>query len=174
MAKLLVEVEPHYDHVLVECSYLLRGTTEQERFSAVRSALARAHRVVVMASSDPQGAAGLVEWKGAAVTAGISAPCLAVFGRSGGSGYEHQHLANLVESSTGRHPYSDVAFLAEDATVNRARWNGELVWKGRWLRQVHSLAALSVSGAAPNGGEERHRRIFHGRVGSLHLQRSGA
>lgn len=173
VGKLFAEVGPHYDHVLVESSCLVGSTADRERLSATNSALSRADRVVVMATSDPQGAASLVEWKAAALTAGVTAPCWAVFGRSKRSKYEQDHLRSLVERSTGRHPYHDVTFLPEDPVVHRARWNGELVWKGAWLRQVRSLTSMSVAGARAQATNEHHGALFH-RMSPLRLRGSRA
>ena len=132
----------------------------RERFGAARAALVLADRVVVFASADPEGAARLVEWKATSLAAGVQAPCWAAFGRAGRSRYERTHLASLLASNTGNHPYAGVTFLPEDPTVARARWNAEIVWKGQWARAVKALAAVTTSAAeglspSPNtGGSE--------------------
>ena len=93
----------------------------RERFGAARAVLVLADRVVVFASADPEGAARLVEWRATSLAAGVQAPCWAAFGRASRSRYERTHLASLLASNTGHHPYAGVTFLAEDATVARAR-----------------------------------------------------
>lgn len=145
--KLLQDVEHHYDHVLVEA--VTHGTPGQSPWCA--RLLQRADRVTVLSSSDPEGAGRLVEWKAATVELRGAAQCGAVFGRATTSRYERARLVGLVEDSTGASPYDDIWFLPEDATVRRARWNGEMVWKGPWLKAVRSLAesAHASRGARP-------------------------
>ncbi|MGH9104609.1 MAG: hypothetical protein ACRDZX_01990 [Acidimicrobiales bacterium] len=146
--RLLSEAVNCYDHVLLETGWLLGVPAGGERFSATRLALQRAATVVVMAAADPEGAARLVQWRAAALAAGVSVPCWAAFGRARRSRYEQGHLQSLVEANTGRHPFSGIRFLPEDPTVARARWNAEIAWKGPWLVAVKELAASSVLSAA--------------------------
>ncbi len=160
LVRLVEEALVSYDHVLVEASWLVGSPSGRERFGAARAALVLADRVVVFASADPEGAARLVEWKATSLAAGVQAPCWAAFGRAGRSRYERTHLASLLASNTGNHPYAGVTFLPEDPTVARARWNAEIVWKGQWARAVKALAAVTTSAAeglspSPNtGGSE--------------------
>jgi hypothetical protein len=141
LMKLLDEALPSYDHVLVETSWLVGSPSARERFAATRAVLARADRVVALAAADPEGAAKLVEWRAAALAAGVSAPCWAAFGRASKSRFEREHLESLVRANTGEHPFAGFVFLPEDPTVARARWNAEMVWKGPWLRALRQLAS---------------------------------
>lgn len=139
-----------YDHVLVEVGPLLAAAagTPTDRFSAGRAMLAAADRVVVFAGPDPESAARLMEWRAAAVEVGVSASLWAVFGRVPGRGvFEGSQLTGLVEASTGPTGFTAVRMLPEDPVVGRARWNGDLVWRGRWLKAVDRLA--SELAAAP-------------------------
>jgi hypothetical protein len=150
LLRLLEEAATSYDYVLVETSWLVGAPSGRERFGATRAVLATADRVVVMGSSDPEGAARLVEWRAAALAAGCKAACWAVFGRARASRYEKSHLASLVQANTGRHPFEGVCFLPEDPTVARARWNAEIVWKGPWLKAIKALANTAVTaGSGP-------------------------
>jgi hypothetical protein len=147
LLRLIDEGASAYDHVLVETSWLVGAPSSRERFSATRAVLATADRALVLASADPEGAARLVEWRAAALAAGCKAPSWAAFGRARGSRYERGHLADLLRANTGRHPFEDVWFLPEDATVARARWNAEVVWKGPWLKATRALTdAVSANG----------------------------
>jgi hypothetical protein len=164
--KLLAEAVDRYDYVIVETSWLVGSPAPRERFSAARSVLSKAGSVVVFTSADPEGAARLVQWKAAALAAGVGAPCWAAFGRAAKSRYERDHLVGLVEANTGLYPYSGFSFLPEDPTVARARWNAEIVWKGPWAKSVHELVAVSVgagpAGAGPSGGAPGGRVPAHG------------
>lgn len=74
-----------------------------------------------------------MEWRSAAVGEGAAAPASAVFGRvPARSGFERSVLNSLVVASTGSARFTRLAWLPEDPVVARARWNGELVWRGRW------------------------------------------
>jgi hypothetical protein len=145
LLRVLEEATAIYDQVLVETSWLVGAPSGRERFSAARAVLMVADRAVVLASPDPEGAARLVEWKAAAFAAGCKAACWAAFGRARPSRYEKSHLANLVQANTGRRPFEGVWFLPEDATVARARWNAELVWKGSWLKALNGLADAATA-----------------------------
>lgn len=144
LAALVEEGSAGYDHVLVEAGPLVAAAprTPIDRFSAGRALLAAADRVVVFAAADPEAAARLVEWRSEAVEAGVNGPVWAVFGRVPGRGaFEGSQLAGLVEASSGPAGFTGVRTLPEDPVVGRARWNGELVWRGRWLKAVDRLAA---------------------------------
>lgn len=133
-----------YDHVLVEAGPLLVAPPSggSDRFSAGRAALAAADRVVVLAGPDPESAARLVAWRAAAAEVGVTAPAWAIFARVATRGaFEVSQLTGLVETSTGAADFADVGVLPEDPVVARARWNGELVWRGRWRKAVDRLAA---------------------------------
>lgn len=145
--RLVTEALGMYDEVFIETGWLVGPSSGRERFGAVRDVLVAADRVVVVAGADPEGAARLVEWKAAAETAGVSAPSVAVFGRARDSAFERDYLARVVTVNTGRRPFSSLAFLPEDQTVARARWNAEMVWRCPWLRAVKDLVA--ASGVAP-------------------------
>lgn len=147
VSRLVDDIATSYDHIYLETSSVPTTPGESERSAAVRTVLSKAHEAVLFASSDPHGAARLVEWK-ATMGATVAVPCQAVFGRASESRYEKDHLASLVASGTHQSPFSRVVFLPEDAVVQRARWNAELVWKGPWLREVRSLALIpSVRGS---------------------------
>jgi hypothetical protein len=137
-SKLMEQVVPCYTHVVVETAFLgLAG--DRDRGGASRTALGLADRVVVVAAADPEGAARLVEWRAAAWASSLAAPVWAVFGRCGNDRFERAHLTALVEDGTGTFPFAGIAFFPEDPIVRRARWNGELVWKGPWLKAVKGL-----------------------------------
>lgn len=148
-----------YDHVLVEAGPLVVAPPAaggSDRFSAGRAMLAGADRVVVLAGPDPESAARLVEWRAAAGEVGMAAPVWAVFGRVAGRGaFEASQLTALVGASTGPGGFAAVRVLPEDPVVARARWNGELVWRGRWRKAVDRLAAdlaaapVAAAGPAP-------------------------
>lgn len=143
LAALVEEGLVGYDHVLVEAGPLVATAAgvATDLFSAGRALLAAADRVVVFAAADPEAAARLVEWRAGAVEAGVNGPVWAVFGRVPGRGaFEGSQLAGLVEVSSGPAGFAGVRTLPEDPVVGRARWNGELVWRGRWLKAVDRLA----------------------------------
>lgn len=142
---LVEEAVAAYDYVLVETSWLVGAPSGRERFSAARAMLATADRAVVLASPDPEGAARLVEWRAAALAAGCESSCWAAFGRARANRYERSHLSSLLQANTGRQPFAGVWFLPEDATVARARWNAEMVWKGPWLKAVKTLAEAAAA-----------------------------
>ncbi|MHB1498596.1 MAG: hypothetical protein ACYCXN_11890 [Acidimicrobiales bacterium] len=153
--RFLAEASTIYEYVLVETSWLLGASSARERFSAARAVLRGAACIVVMATADPEGAGRLVQWKVAALGAGVGAPAFAAFGRSGASKYEREHLRSVVEANTGRHPYAGFAFLPLDPRVARARWNGEVVLKGPFVESVGALAARTAAVAASSGSTER-------------------
>ncbi len=159
LLRLTEEAAASYDHVLVETSWLVGAPSGRERFSAARAVLATADRAVVFASADPEGAARLVEWRAAALAADCRAPCWAAFGRARASRYERSHLASLLEANTGRRPFEGVHFLPDDATVARARWNAEAVWKGPWLKAVKSLANSVAATSAAADPPPRSQRL---------------
>jgi hypothetical protein len=142
---LVEEAATAYDYILVDTSWLVGAPSGRERFSAARAMLATADRAVVLASPDPEGAARLVEWRANALAAGCQASCWAAFGRARTNRYERSHLSSLLEANTGHHPFAGVWFLPEDATVARARWNAEMVWKGPWLKAVKALAEAAAA-----------------------------
>jgi hypothetical protein len=132
-----------YEHVLVEIGPLLSSPAAGtgDRFAAGRGLLARADRVVGFAAADPESAARLVEWRVTAVEMGAPSSAWAVFGRVPARGlFEWSHLRALVEDGTGPGGFIAVHRLPEDRVVARARWNGELVWRGRWRTAVNRLA----------------------------------
>jgi hypothetical protein len=153
-----------YDHVVVETGWLVGATSGRERFNTVRDVLSSADDVFVLASSDPEGAARLVEWRAAADIVGPQVPVVAAFGRAPDSRYEREHLAGVVRNNTGQKPFTDIVFLPEDPIVARARWNAELVWRGPWLQVVREVATRSLRYARPlSGGGDRGARKSPGR-----------
>jgi hypothetical protein len=149
LEKVVAEALSIYDHVLVELGWLVGSESSRDRFGAARSLLRGADSAVVFAASDPEGAARLVQWRAAAFGSGATERCWAVFGRARRARYEREHLRSLVEANTGRHPFSGIRFLPEDPVVARARWNGELPWKGPWLAAVHELASSATAVVGP-------------------------
>lgn|GEM_PF-1956950 len=159
LERFISEAASSYDCVVVETCWLVGSPSARERFSAARAVLQRASSVVVLASPDPEGAARLVQWKALALSYGVDAPAWAVFGRARASAYERSHLGSIVEANTGRHPFAGISFLPEDPAVARARWNGELVWKGPFQKAVAQLAAECLAGpGAPERGLRRGLR----------------
>jgi Mrp family chromosome partitioning ATPase len=148
-----------YDHVLVDAGPLLGSSAGQsiDRFAATRAVLGRADQVMVFASADPEGAVHLAEWLASAQTLNVTAPAWAVFGRTPASllkgTFEQARLTEAVEANTGRgsRGFAAVRFLPEDAVVARARWNGEIVWRGRWLGAVGEMTAELVAPPTPVG-----------------------
>jgi hypothetical protein len=151
LEKLVAEAAGTYDHVLVETGWLVGAPSARERFSAAGAALRNADAIVVFAAADPEGATRLVQWKAAALAAGVAAPSWAVFGRARRSRYEREHLRGLVEANTGRYPFAGIEFLPEDPTVSRARWNAEITWKGPWLTALRELVGNVVAAGAEGG-----------------------
>jgi hypothetical protein len=139
LGTLIDEALAGYDTVMVEVGPTLSPnlTGGADRFAAGRAMLARADRVVVLAGPDPESAARLAEWAAAAAEWGISAPTAAVFARLAGR-FEGSHLKGLVEQSAGER-FASVHLLPEDSAVAKARWNGDMVRRGRWHNGVASL-----------------------------------
>jgi Mrp family chromosome partitioning ATPase len=164
LLKLVDEALSTYSFVLVEASWLVGSPATRERFAAARAVLARAGAVVVLAASDPDGAAKLVEWRANALMAGVKAPCWAALGRASKSRYERAHLKSLVEVNTGRYPFAGITFLPEDPTVARARWNAEMVWKGPWLKAVRALV-VQASGSQKQAAGTADAGQGHGGAG---------
>ena len=139
---LVDEVLAAYDHVVVEVGALVMDASPAlDRFAAGRQILMRADQVVVFARAEPESVLDLANWRAAAVTLGVRAPCHAVFGRARG-GFESSHLVHdleeLTNSPTGR--FATVTAVPEDPKVAKGRWNQELVRPGRWLSAVERLA----------------------------------
>lgn len=143
LSALVGEAVGLYDHVLVTAGPLVTASaaTAKDRFAAGRTLLGLADVVLASASADPLGAVELGAWKAAAIEIGLRAPTWAVLGRASRTRYEQAELVDLVSSSTGAHPYERLWFLPEDAAVARARWNTDLVRRGRWRGAVGALAA---------------------------------
>jgi hypothetical protein len=165
LERLVLEAAECYDHVLVETSALAGPPSTGDQFSAARVVLRGAGLIVIMAAADPDGAARLVQWRASALAAGVEAPCWAVFGRARKSRYENEHLRAVVEANTGRYPFAGFSYLPEDPTVQRARWNAEIAWKGPWLSALGDLVASSLvlarsqvagGGRAPEPGTHIH------------------
>ncbi len=156
LEKLLREAAERYDHVLVELGPLGGGAAANRSRAGAR-ALCMASSVVVVAQPDPEGAARLVNWRAAYVGEGGSSPCHAVFGRARRSGYEREHLAGILSSNTGAHPFASCRFLPEDPAVARARWNAALTGRGTWLAAAQVLAHDVVGSAGRATGRARSR-----------------
>ncbi|HET9059677.1 MAG TPA: hypothetical protein VFN61_07125 [Acidimicrobiales bacterium] len=144
MEKLLTQALIEYEYIIVETGWLVGAALGRDRFSSVRSTLATADSIVVFAQSDPEGAARLVQWRAMADSAGVRAPCFAVFGRASRGRYERSHLKAVVDHNTADHPFEGIAFLPEDTRVARARWNAELVGRGAWSSSLRSLVDKAV------------------------------
>lgn len=143
-----------YDTVMVEVGPTVGPSPAggADRFAAGRAMLVRADRVVVLAGPDPESAARLAEWAAAAAEWGISAPkAVAVFARLAGR-FEGTHLKGVVENSTGER-FTSVHLLPEDPAVAKARWNGDMVRRGRWhngvARLVDELSQTPASAPVP-------------------------
>ena len=153
LAVLVEEAKASYAHVLIDIGPLVASPPAggaADRFRVGWAMLARADRAVIFAAPDPEGATRLVDWRAATLEAGSAAPAEAVFGRVPVHGsFEWSHLLGLLSVSTGRSGFAGIHRLPEDRTVSRARWNGELVWKGRWLNAVRRLAATVAQPAQP-------------------------
>lgn len=163
MEKLLQQAVDEYDYVIVETGWLVGPSVGRDRFSSVRSTLCAADSIVVMAQADPEGAARLVQWRAQADACGVRKACCAAFGRAPSSRYERSHLAALVDSNTGDHPFDSIWFLPDDPRVARARWNAELVTRGPWLNCLRSLVRAAVPqapstprGAGGHSGTSQH------------------
>jgi hypothetical protein len=141
LVSLLDEAATIYDHVMVETGVLVNAASGvgRDRLAATRAALGHADGIVVLAAADPNGAVKLLEWQATSLAARIVAPTWAAFGRASRSGFEQAELAHQLELA-GPASFGAIVFLPEDKIVSRARWNGGLVWKGRWLRAVQRLA----------------------------------
>jgi hypothetical protein len=151
LGALVDEAVADYDQVLVEVGPVLGAspTAGADRFAAGRALLGRADRVAVLGGPDPEAAARLVEWRAAAAEWGVGVPVVGVFGRVPGRGrFEAAQLTDLVDRSTGA-GFAAVHVLPEDPVVGRARWNGELVWRGRWRAAIDRLAADMAAAAPP-------------------------
>jgi hypothetical protein len=141
LTALLEQALPIYDHVLVDTGpWLTRAAqTGRDRLNAPRPALALARQALVFARATPDGAAQLVEWRSAAHDNGLQIPIFAVLGRAAGK-YERSHLAHmLVVNTNWPNTFAGVLFLPEDARLAKARWNADLVTRGRWWRSVQAL-----------------------------------
>jgi hypothetical protein len=140
-----------YDHVVVEIGPLvLESSPGLDRFAAGRNLLARADQVIVMAGADPEAVVQLGEWKAAARTLKVTAPCWAIFGRIPKGNYEASHLRASLEATTGSEAghFAHIDFLPDDPHVARARWNGEVVTRGRWFTAVAQIAHQFAGPAA--------------------------
>jgi len=157
LTALLEQALAIYDHVLVDTGpWLTRAAqTGRDRLNAARPSLALAQRALVFARATPDGATQLVEWRSAAHDNGLQVPIFAVLGRAAGK-YERSHLAHMLEVNTNwPHTFAGVQFLPEDARLAKARWNADLVTRGRWWRSVQALvramtAPLPTITAAPD------------------------
>ena len=141
LTALLAQALAIYDHVLVDTGPWLTRTSQtgRDRLNAARPALALARQALVFARATPDGAAQLVEWRSAAHDNGLQLPIFAVLGRAAGK-YERSHLAHMLEVNTNwPHTFAGVQFLPEDARLAKARWNADLVTRGRWWRSVRAL-----------------------------------
>lgn len=143
-----------YDLVVVEAGPLVgqaRPGAGADRFAVGRRLAGRAGRSAVFAAADPEAAARLVEWKAVAADLGLSGPATAVFGRvSGRAGYEWSHLVAVVDPPSSPGWFAGVHRLPEDRVVARARWNGELVWRGKWRAAVDRLASELATPPPPS------------------------
>ena len=132
-----------YDQVLVEIGPLvLESSPGLDRFAAGRGLLARADQIIVVAGADPEAVVQLAEWKAAARTLKVAAPCWALFGRTPKGNYETSHLRASLQATTASDAgaFAEIDFLPDDHYVARARWNGDMVGRGRWLTAISQLA----------------------------------
>jgi MinD-like ATPase involved in chromosome partitioning or flagellar assembly len=150
LTALLEQALAIYDQVLVDTGPWLTRTaqTGRDRLNAARPALALARQALVFARATPDGATQLVEWRSAAHDNGLQLPIFAVLGRAAGK-YERSHLAHMLEVNTNwPHTFAGVQFLPEDARLAKARWNADLVTRGRWWRSVQALVR-AITGPLP-------------------------
>jgi hypothetical protein len=165
MVLLVEEALEIYDEVFVETTVLIAGTSDagRDRFAAARAVLARADRIVVLSRPDGEGAVRLVNWVSAAVTAAVAAPIWAGFGRSPRSRYQRASLDETLASCLPTDTFQGVHYLPEDSAVTKAKWNGELVRRGRWLAAVQllagDLASWAPAATLPRGADRRSSRL---------------
>jgi len=140
-----------YDHVLVEIGPLVAESTPAlDRFAAGRTMLIKADQAIVVARADPEAVIHLAEWKAAARTMSVGAPCWAIFGRTPKGSYEISQLTASLKATTASEAgaFAGIHSLPEDPQVAKARWNGEMVGRCRWLhaigRLAHELATPTV------------------------------
>jgi hypothetical protein len=81
----------------------------------------------------------------------------AVFGRAPRKRYLRARLAEHLFDHVGPDGFAGVHYLPEDEAVGRAKWNGELVRRGRWLSSVQRLVT-DLAVWTPNQGTATTRR----------------
>ena len=108
---------------------VLESSPGLDRFAAGRGLLARADQIIVVAGADPEAVVQLAEWKAAARTLKVAAPCWALFGRTPKGSYETSHLRASLQATTASDAgaFAEIDFLPDDHYVARARWNGDMV-----------------------------------------------
>ena len=79
-------------------------------------------------------------------------------GCQAGAGSRPPHLPDLVDRSTGA-GFAAVHRASRGPGVGRARWNGELVWRGRWRAAVDRLAAEMAATDQPAPGRPAVRAV---------------
>jgi hypothetical protein len=132
-----------YDHVVVEIGPLvLESTPALDRFAAGRAMLVKADQAIVVARADPEAVIALAEWKAAARSMSVGARCWAIFGRTPKGNYEMSQLTASLQATTASQAgaFAGVRCLPEDPQVAKARWNAEMVGRGRWLHATSRLA----------------------------------
>jgi hypothetical protein len=112
--------------------------------------LIKADQAIVVARADPEAVIHLAEWKAAARTMSVGALCWAIFGRTPKGSYEISQLTASLKATTASEAgaFAGIRSLPEDPQVAKARWNGEMVGRCRWLhaigRLAHELATPTV------------------------------
>jgi len=132
-----------YEHVFVAVGPLLSGggAAARDRLSIGRALLPRADVALAWVAADPMGAVALGSWRTVADDLHLAGQAWALLGRSSRSRFEEQQLAEVVQAATASRQFHRISFLPEDSAVRRARWDGKLVSRGRWLDGVRRLAA---------------------------------
>jgi hypothetical protein len=170
---LLDEAVEIYDEVVVETTMLITATSDvgRDRFAAGRMALGRADRILVLTRPDGDGAMQLVNWVSAASSVGAVGPVWAAFGRTPRSRYQRANLMEAVATCVPSGTFEAVHYLPEDPAVLKAKWNADLVRRGRWLVAVQALTRDLI---AMTHGRLVNRATVRRPAGSSDRVRSGA
>jgi hypothetical protein len=139
---LVEEALAAYEHVFVAAGALLSasGAAARDRLSLGRALLPRADLSLAWATADPIGAVALGNWRTVADELQMSGQAWALLGRSSRSRFEEQQLVEVIQAATASRQFHRLSFVPEDAAVRRARWDGQLVSRGRWLDSIKRMA----------------------------------
>lgn len=123
-----------------------------ERFVASRSVVTRADRLIGVCEASPRGLLRFLDWL---VEVAELAPDLqvdAVVNRTPGSRHRQAELEAQLHEDAGPR-LASVNFLAEDAEVSRAAWDGVVVPRGSFRKGVLRLGSVVLP-------PQEHRRRF--------------